>query len=161
MCKSNARRRQHCISRRKMTERIMQTWQSLGLAEAEIAMRAMERMLAKEGLAAVIVVADRHGDAILLRRSDGAPASSVTIALNKAWTSAREGVASGSLGARMKTASESFDIAFYGDPRYCGWGGALPVTKAGVCLGAVAVSGLPEALDVVVAQVGVDAILEA
>lgn len=52
-------------------------------------------------------------------------------------------------------------MAYYGDRRYIGWGGGLPVTIAGQVVGAVAVSGLPEMVDIEVAQIGVAAILAA
>ncbi len=38
-------------------------------------------------------------------------------------------------------------MAYYGDPRYLDWGGGLPVIGNGQVVGAVAVSGLPKAVD--------------
>jgi len=58
----------------------------------------------------------------------------------------------------MRDPQFGFDIAYYGDPRYLGWGGGLPVIKDGAVVGAVAVSGLVEAEDIELAQIGVAAI---
>ena len=46
-----------------------------------------------------------------------------------------------------------------GDPKFVGWGGGLPVMFEDECIGAVAVSGLPEADDIEVAMLGVAAVL--
>jgi glc operon protein GlcG len=51
------------------------------------------------------------------------------------------------------------DAAFYGDPRYVGFGGGLPVRIDGVVAGAVAVSGLSDDEDEALAALGV-ALLE-
>jgi glc operon protein GlcG len=53
---------------------------------------------------------------------------------------------------------DAFDIAYYGDARYVGWGGGVPVIVDQRVVGAVAVSGLPELEDQRIAEVGVEAI---
>ncbi len=60
------------------------------------------------------------------------------------------GVESSVLGERSRT--EGFPITNFGDPRYVGWGGGVPIIVAGVVIGAVGVSGLPEAADVELAR---------
>ncbi|MBW2464884.1 MAG: heme-binding protein, partial [Deltaproteobacteria bacterium] len=63
------------------------------------------------------------------------------------------------IGARLRKADEAFDVAYYGDVRACGWAGGLPVRDAaGVVVGSVAVSGLPELEDERIAGIGVAAI---
>ena len=47
----------------------------------------------------------------------------------------------------------------YGDPRYIGWGGGVPVVVDGAVVGAVAVSGLSEHEDMELAGIGVAAIV--
>ncbi len=134
---------------------------SLGHAEARQAIDAIAAELGRRGQAAVIAVADAHGELIALLRLDGAPLASITIAANKAWTAARERKPSRELGQAARDPETGFDMAYYGDRRYIGWGGGLPVTIAGQVVGAVAVSGLPEMVDIEVAQIGVTAILAA
>jgi len=137
----------------------MRVTRTLDLGDARAGLEAMRAALESEGKAAVIAVADAHGDAIALSRLDGAPASSITIALNKAWTAATQGSATSAIGARLRSSEEAFDIAYYGDRRACGWGGGLPVVAHdGTVLGSVAVSGLPEREDERIAQLGKRAI---
>jgi glc operon protein GlcG len=50
-------------------------------------------------------------------------------------------------------------MAYFGDSRYIGWGGGVPVIIEGTVVGAVGVSGLPEQEDMVLAQMGVEAIM--
>lgn len=40
----------------------------------------------------------------------------------------------------------------FGDPRYVGWGGGVPIIVAGDVIGAIGVSGLPEDADVELAR---------
>lgn len=131
----------------------MRTIETLDLAEARRALMAMRGELERRGAAAVILVADAHGDPIALERLDGAPASSVRIASHKAWTAACQATPSRAIGDRVRS-EERLDVAYYGDPRICGWAGGLPIVRGGHVVGAVAVSGLPEDEDEAVAEVG-------
>ena len=135
----------------------MRTLKSLSIHGARVALHAMRTELERRGAAAVAVVADAHGAAIALERVDGAPASSVRIAMNKAWTAANQSVPTRAIGDRVR-GPERLDVAYYGDPRICGWAGGLPVVVDGVVVGAVAVSGLPEDQDEAVAAVGLRAL---
>ena len=139
----------------------MQTHTSLGHREAALATDAIRSELAQTGRAAVIAVADAHGELISLVRLDGAPPASILIAANKAFTAARERRPTREIGQAARDAETGFDIAYYGDPRYVGWGGGVPVVIGGVVVGSVAVSGLPEAEDMELAAIGVAAIAAA
>lgn len=137
----------------------MRSIETLDLEDARAALDVMRAELTRLGAAAVLLVADAHGDPVLMERGDGAPASSVIIAQNKARTAASERVPSRVVGDRVRSA-ERLDIAYYGDPRVCGWGGGLPVWSrpGGAVIGAVAVSGLSEDQDERIAELGVAAI---
>jgi glc operon protein GlcG len=52
-------------------------------------------------------------------------------------------------------------MAYYGDPRYVGWGGGVPVVRDGSVVGSVAVSGLTQEEDAELAAMGAAAALEA
>ncbi len=132
---------------------------NLGHADAQHAIQAIREELLSSGRAAVIAIADAHGELIGLLRLDGAPLPSILIAGNKAWTAARERKPTRDLGQSARDPRDGFDLAYFGDSRYIGWGGGLPVIVDGAVVGAVAVSGLPEQEDMVLAQLGVDAIL--
>nr|HRC77751.1 heme-binding protein [Kouleothrix sp.] len=73
---------------------------------------------------------------------------------------ARERKPSRELGQAARDAATGFDMAYFGDARYIGWGGGLPVLIDGVVVGAVAVSGLPEMEDIELAQIGLSAIVD-
>jgi glc operon protein GlcG len=132
---------------------------SLGHDDAQGAIEAIRAELARRGKAAVVAVADAQGELIALLRLDGAPRASIQIAQSKAWTAARERKPSGDIGKRSRDPEHGFDIAYFGDSRYIGWGGGLPVKVGEVVVGAVAVSGLSQEEDVELAAMGVAAIM--
>lgn len=133
----------------------MKTSQTIEYSEASrIIDRIMQKALAM-GKAAVIAVADSHGELIAFARMDGAPLSSIRIAANKAWTAARERKPTQDIGDRVRHPKKGHDIAYYGDPRFVGWGGGIPVWRGGEVVGAVAVSGLSSSEDVVLAKLGI------
>ncbi len=133
--------------------------ETLAYHDARRAIDAIFAEIARRGKAAVIVAADAHGEMLAFARMDGAPLSSIAVAMNKAWTAARAAQPTADIRKRLRDPEQGFDIAFYGDPRFCGWGGGIPVRKDGKVVGSVAVSGLPETEDMEVAEIGVAAIL--
>jgi glc operon protein GlcG len=108
--------------------------------------------------AAVIAVADAQGELIAFVRMDGAPLSSIRVATNKAWTAARERKSTKEIGDKIRHPEKGFDIAFYGDSRFVGWGGGLPIWRNGEVVGAIGVSGLSSAEDIALATVGLERI---
>ena len=134
----------------------MKTTQTIEYSEAK---RIIDRIV-EEALhmkkAAVIAVADSHGELVAFARMDGAPISSVRIAANKAWTAARERKPTKDIGDRVRHPEKGHDIAYYGDPKFVGWGGGLPVWRNGQVVGAIAVSGLSSSEDVVLAKLGIE-----
>lgn len=108
--------------------------------------------------AAVVAVADAHGELIAFARMDGAPLSSIRVAANKAWTAARERKPTKEIGDKIRHPEKGFDIAFYGDNRFVGWGGGLPIWRNGEVIGAIGVSGLSSTEDVALATVGLELI---
>jgi glc operon protein GlcG len=134
----------------------VKTLHTIDYAEAKrIIDTIVERALQMEK-AAVIAVADSYGELIAFARMDGAPVSSVRIAANKAWTAARERKPTKDIGDKVRHPEKGFDIAYYGDSRFVGWGGGIPVWRDGEVVGAVAVSGLSSAEDIALATVGVE-----
>jgi glc operon protein GlcG len=136
----------------------MKSVQTLDYSEArKIIDLIVEKALAMQK-AAVIAVADSHGELIAFARMDGAPISSIRIAANKAWTAARERKPTKDIGEKVRHPEKGHDIAYYGDPRFVGWGGGIPVWKDGQVAGAVAVSSLSSSEDIVLASLGVDSV---
>lgn len=110
----------------------------------------------KENKGAAIAVVDEHGELLAFVRTDGCRFSSITIAINKAYTAAREHKTSRALGQSSRT--DNFPLTNFGELRYTGWGGGVPIVYEGKVIGAVGVSGLPEEEDMILAQLGVDAL---
>lgn len=136
----------------------MKTVSSIDYQDAKRIVEAiLERALQLEK-AAVIAVADAHGELIAFARMDGAPLSSVRVATNKAWTAARERKSTKEIGDKIRHPEKGFDIAFYGDSRFVGWGGGLPIWRNGEVVGAIGVSGLSSAEDIALATVGLERI---
>jgi glc operon protein GlcG len=106
----------------------------------------------------VVAVADSHGELVAFARMDGAPISSIRIAANKAWTAARERKGTKEIGEKVRDPQKGHDIAYYGDPRFVGWGGGIPIWKDGMVAGAVAVSGLSSREDVELATLALELI---
>ncbi|HXM63136.1 MAG TPA: heme-binding protein [Terriglobales bacterium] len=104
----------------------------------------------------VVAVADSHGELIAFARMDGAPISSIRVAANKAWTAARERKPTKEIGEKVRHPEKGHDIAYYGDPRFVGWGGGIPIWKDGVVAGAVAVSGLSSGEDIELAALALE-----
>ena len=108
--------------------------------------------LENDRLGAAVAVCDEHGELMAFVRTDGCGLPSITIAINKAYTAARERIESRTLGERSR--DEGFPMTNFGDLRYVTWGGGVPIVVDGVVVGAVGVSGLPEDDDVALARLG-------
>jgi glc operon protein GlcG len=137
----------------------MKTTQTIDYSEASKIIELIVDKALQMKKAAVIAVADPHGELIAFARMDGAPISSIRIAANKAWTAARERKPTKDIGEKVRHPEKGHDIAYYGDPKFVGWGGGLPVLKDGQVVGAVAVSGLSSAEDIALASLGVEWVL--
>ena len=133
----------------------MKTLRTIDYAEAKRIIDTIVERALQMKKAAVIAVADSYGELIAFARMDGAPVSSVRIAANKAWTAARERKPTKDIGDKARHPEKGFDIAYFGDSRFVGWGGGIPVWRDGEVVGAVAVSGLSSAEDIDLATLGV------
>jgi glc operon protein GlcG len=122
----------------------------IGHEEARDLVAKVGDRLDAQGQGAAVAVVDAHGELVAFLRTDGCRLPSIGIAINKAFTAAREGDESGALGERSRT--EGFPLTNFGDPRFVGWGGGVPIIVDGAVIGAVGISGLPEADDVELAR---------
>src|SRR5690242_3118263 len=133
----------------------MITESTIEYAEARRALDAICAEILRRGKKGIIAVCDPHGDLIAFARMDGAPLSSIMIAMNKAYSAARERKPTKEIGNAARHAEKGFDIGYFGDARFTGWGGGVPVWNNGSIIGAIAVSGLPQAEDIELAEMGV------
>jgi glc operon protein GlcG len=143
----------------RYTGDIMLTIQQLSHADAQKILYAIQAELDRQKLGAAVAVVDVHGELIAFLRTDGCPLASINNAINKAYTSARERKPSRDVGDAAR--EENFALTNFGDLRYTGWGGGVPVIINGQVVGAVGVSGLPEAQDMMLASMGVKALTHA
>ncbi|HSJ71987.1 MAG TPA: heme-binding protein [Acidimicrobiia bacterium] len=120
--------------------------------EALAVLDAVREELDRRGVGAAVAVCDDHGELMAFLRTDGCRLPSITIAMNKAYTAAREQVPSKEVGTASRV--QGFPMTNFGELRYVSWGGGLPLTAAGKVVGGVGVSGLPEDEDLEIANLG-------
>src|SRR6185295_7023219 len=125
----------------------MRTVRTLSHSEALEMIRAVERALSEKKQGAAVAVVDAHGELLAMLRTDGCRLSCIDVAINKAYTAAREQGPSKALGDAAKR--EGFPVTNFGELRYVTWGGGIPVVVGdGEVVGAVGVSGLTEGEDI-------------
>jgi glc operon protein GlcG len=120
---------------------------------------SIQAKLDAENKGAAIAVVDTQGELLAFLRTDGCKLPSITIAINKAYTAAREKVESKQVGEASR--SEGFPMTNFGELRYTTWGGGVPVVYGGQVVGAVGVSGLPETEDMELARAAVKQFVDA
>jgi glc operon protein GlcG len=125
----------------------------IGHRAALAALAAIREAVEAERKTAAIAIVDAHGELLAFARLDGTLLSSGPLAANKAYTAARLNRPSRVLGETLR--ARGTDVAFYGDPRYVGFGGGMPVVRDGAVIGGVGVSGLTDAEDEALASLGV------
>ncbi|MBX3061555.1 MAG: heme-binding protein [Anaerolineae bacterium] len=127
--------------------------------DAQRIIATIQSELEKDNKGAAVAIADAHGELVAFLRTDGCPLQSITIAINKAFSASRERKPSREIGESSR--QKNFPMTNFGDPRFTGWGGGVPIRYEGKVIGAVAVSGLPEEEDMVLARLGADVIEKA
>ncbi len=136
----------------------MITMQTIDYSEAKHAVDVIVERASQIEKAVVVAVADCRGELIAFACMDNASVASVVIAMNKAWTAALAGKPTHEIGEKVKHPEKGHDIAYFGDPKFVGWGGGVPVRKNGEVIGAVAVSGLSSKEDAELAKLGAELI---
>jgi glc operon protein GlcG len=131
----------------------MRTAPVLDHRAALAALDAVREAVEAGGKTAAIAITDAHGELLAFVRCDGTLLSSGVLAVNKAFTAARLDRPTRVLGESLR--AKGTQIGFYGDLRYVGYGGGLPVRIDGVVAGAVGVSGLSAEEDEALAALGV------
>lgn len=129
----------------------MRTVRTLSHTDAMEMIRAVQKALEEKRQGAAVAVVDAHGELLAMMRTDGCRLSCINVAINKAYTAAREQGPSKALGDAAKR--EGFPLTNFGELRYVTWGGGIPITTTGGdVVGAVGVSGLTEGEDTALAE---------
>ena len=122
----------------------------IGYATARELVGVVAERLEGEGKGAAVAVVDPHGELVAFSRTDGCPLPSIKIAIQKAFTAARERSESRALGDKAR--AEDFPLTNFGELGYVGWGGGVPIVVEGEVTGAIGISGLPEEDDMELAR---------
>jgi len=139
---------------KRSREGVESMYEQLALSHQD-ALRIIETIrseLEKQGKGAAVAVVDTHGELIAFLRTDGCKLPSIQIAINKAFTAAREGQPTRAIGDSSR--EHRWPMTNFGDLRYTAWGGGVPIRYKGQVVGGVGVSGLPEEEDMVLAAMG-------
>ncbi|MGQ0621672.1 MAG: GlcG/HbpS family heme-binding protein [Panacagrimonas sp.] len=105
-----------------------------------------------------IAVVDRSGVLAGFLRMPGAPLHSVEIAIDKAYTAASFGLATGRWSEALKQHSEAVREGITKRPRFVAFGGGLPIVADGELIGGIGVSGGTEHQDEDCARAGLKSI---
>jgi glc operon protein GlcG len=127
---------------------------NLSHAEAQAIIAVVQKKVEAEKKAAAIAVTDSHGELIAFLRMDGCGLPPLYIAINKAYTAAREGRPSGDVGQDAR--DRPFPITYYGNLRYVGWAGGFPAMHDGKVVGAIGISGLDEEQETKLARLALE-----
>jgi glc operon protein GlcG len=128
----------------------MPSRRELGYEEARQLVGVVADRLEDEGRGAAVAAVDAHGELVAFLRTEGCPLPSIKIAIQKAFTSARERSESRALGDKAR--EENFPLTNFGELGYVGWGGGVPIVVDGEVIGALGISGLPETEDMKLAR---------
>jgi glc operon protein GlcG len=124
----------------------MRATKAISLDDAMQMLRVVQARLDERHQGAAIAVVDPHGELIAFLRTDSCRLSCITVAINKAYTAAREQAQSKKLGDDAR--ERGFPLTNFGELRYVTWGGGVPVRSGNEVVGAVGVSGLSEEEDI-------------
>jgi uncharacterized protein GlcG (DUF336 family) len=94
----------------------------LSHTDAQRVIAAIQAKLEEEGKGAAIAVVDSQGELLAFLRTDGCRLPSITIAITKAFTAAREHKESRAVGESSR--QKNFPMTNFGDLRYTAWAAA-------------------------------------
>ena len=106
------------------------------------------------GVPVNIALVDAAGVLAAFVRMPGAPLHSIDIAIDKAYTAASFGLATGQWHAALATHSPAVREGIVLRPRFVAFGGGLPIVEGGMRIGGMGVSGGSEAQDETIARAG-------
>ena len=134
----------------------MRTVRRLDLEDARLLIRAGVAKAAQMGVPQCVAVTDESGILIAFERMDGGKVSSVSIAIDKAFTAAVARNATSFYGKASHPDGPAWGINQTNGGRFCVIGGGLPVVVDGVVVGGVGVSSGTAEQDEVVARAAVE-----
>ena len=138
----------------------MRTTQKLTLDDARVMMAAAEAKAREIGVDMDIAITDDNGSLLMFHRMDGGRITSIDVAINKAFTAAAARRSTRSYGEVSGPGGPAFGIHVSNQGRFMIVAGGLPVfVNDEIVAGIGCSSGTPDQ-DEIVAQAGLDALLE-
>lgn len=131
----------------------------LDLADARALIAAAVTKAEEIAVPQCIAVTDESGTLIAFERMDGGKVSSVSIAVDKAFTAAVARNATSFYGEASRPDAPAWGINQTNQGRFCVIGGGLPLVVDGVVVGGIGVSSGTAAQDIEVAEAAVDAFM--
>lgn len=128
----------------------------IDLDEARRLVAAATARSAEIGVPMCIAVVDESGYLVAFDRMDGAKVTSVSIAIDKAFTAAGARNATSFYGAASRPDGPAWGINQTNGGHFCVIGGGLPVVADGVVIGGLGLSGGTAAQDEEVAAYAVE-----
>ncbi len=119
----------------------MQTIRRIGIPEAEILLAGARARAAEIGVPMCIAIADESGTLTLFVRDDGAKPTSVSIAIDKAFTAAGARNTTAFYGQASQPGGPTWGIDKTNGGHFTVLGGGQPVLEDGVVVGGIGISG--------------------
>ena len=127
----------------------------LSLEEAKKIVQDAEAKAKENGVKMNIAVADVGGNLVAFERMDNAWLGSINIAISKAYTAVAFNMTTEDLGKESQAGKSLFGINTTNHGKIVIFGGGIPLTRKGVLVGAIGVSGGAVPQDIEVAKAGV------
>jgi uncharacterized protein GlcG (DUF336 family) len=119
----------------------MQTIRRIGTTEADRLVEGARRRSQQLGVPMCIAITDESGTLVQFVREDGARVTSVSIAIDKAFTAAGARNPTAFYGERSQPGGPTWGIDGTNGGRFNVIGGGLPVTEDGAVVGGIGISG--------------------
>ena len=131
---------------------------ALTLANARTVIAAAEKRAEEIGQPMNIAVVDAGGQLISHVRMDGAWMGSIDISINKAWTSRAFDIQTKDLGDNSQPTQQFYGIHASNGGKVMIFAGGIPLSRDGVVVGSIGVSGGSGEQDQTVAEAGLAAL---
>lgn len=128
-------------------------------ADADILIAGASARASEIGVPMCIAITDDSGHLVAFRRMNGGKVTSITLAIDKAFTAAAARKATHEYGAASQPGAPAYGIASAIGGRLMVVGGGLPVVVDGEVVGGIGVSSGTPDQDRAVAQAGINSFL--
>lgn len=136
----------------------MLTIKRLSIDEAKLMLTASEKKSDQIGIPMCIAVTDESGNLLAFSRMDGGKVSSISIAIDKAFTASAAKNPTAFYNEMCRPGSPTFGIHTSNQGHFSIIGGGLPVKSGTAIVGGIGASSGTPAQDIEVAEAGVAAL---